>query len=348
MKRILIIIVMIYFSATNCFATEIEFSPPALPESGKEFLTEEPESFQSGLRMILENALPYIYPAFAEAAAICTRVTAIVVLLGMIDQFTGISKDTIRLTGTLALSVAFLSATKSLIPLGENTIHDITQYGKLLLPVMTGALAAQGYAATSGALYVGTAFFDAVLSTAIDRILLPALYGFLALSIAVHALGETPIGKMKDSVKSTIILTLKIILYTFTGYMTITGAVSGSADALAIKAAKITISGMVPVVGGVLSDASEAVLVSSAIMKNAAGVYGILAMLSIVIGPFIRIGMQYLLLKLTAIISSTFGQKNLCSLIQDYSAAMGLILSMTAAVSFMLLISTVCFMKVVI
>ena len=89
MKRVLIIIAIIYITATNCSAAEIDFSPPALPESGKEFLTEEPESFQSGLRMILENALPYIYPAFAEAAAICTRVTAIVFLRTASSQETG-------------------------------------------------------------------------------------------------------------------------------------------------------------------------------------------------------------------------------------------------------------------
>ena len=74
---------------------------------------------------------------------------------------------------------------------------------------------------------------------------------------------------------------MKIVLYAFTGYIGFTGVVSGTTDAMAMKAAKLTISGAVPVVGGILSDASEAVLVSAGIMKNAAGVYGILAVLAI-------------------------------------------------------------------
>jgi len=134
-------------------------------------------------------------------------------------------------------------------------------------------------------------------------------------------------------------------MYLFTGFIGITGVVSGSADAAAVKAAKITISAAVPVVGGILSDASEAVLVSAGVMKNAAGVYGILATLAVCLGPFIQIGAQYLMLKLSASICELIGPKETTTLVNDFSSAMGLVLAMTGAVGLMLLISTVCFMK---
>ena len=44
------------------------------------------------------------------------------------------------------------------------------------------------------------------------------------------------------------------------GYLTASGAIAGSADAAAVKAAKMTISRAIPVVGGILSDAAETVL----------------------------------------------------------------------------------------
>ena len=346
MKKVIVLILLLCFATCKASAAELNFTAPPVPEVGEEFLIGEPENFLDGLRSILKEALAYIYPAFTEAAGICTRVIGIMIILSVIDCYTDMSKNIVRLIGVISLSICFLSATRALIPLGEETIHNLTSYGRLLLPVMTGALAAQGYAATSGGLYIGTAFFDAVLSSTIARFILPAIYAFCALSVADRALGERTVGKIKDSLKSAVIWILKIILYIFTGYMTISGAVSGSTDALAMKAAKLTISGMVPVVGGVLSDASEAVLVSSAIMKNAAGIYGILAILAIAVGPFIRLGAQYLLTKLTASIAGAFGPKELYGLIQDFSSAMGLVLAITAAVSLMLLISTVCFMKV--
>ena len=138
---------------------------------------------------------------------------------------------------------------------------------------------------------------------------------------------------------------LKLVLYVFTGYMGITKVVSGTADAAAVKAAKLTISGMVPVVGGLLSDASETILVSAGVMRSAAGVYGLLAILAICLGPFLRIGVQYLMLKLTAAACAVFGTKETAGLIQDFSAGMGMLLAMTGTMCLLLLISTVCFLK---
>ena len=80
-------------------------------------------------------------------------------------------------------------------------------------------------------------------------------------------------------------------------------------------------------------------------MKNAAGVYGLLAVAAIWITPFLQIGIQYLLLKLTAALSSVFDVKAASELIEDFSTSMGLLLAMTGAVSFLMLISTICFMK---
>ena len=138
---------------------------------------------------------------------------------------------------------------------------------------------------------------------------------------------------------------LKTILYIFTGYLSITGVIAGTADAAAVKAAKITISGVVPVVGGILADASEAVIVGAGVMKNAVGVYGLLAVAAILITPFLQIGAQYLLLKLTAALCGVFGVKEASDLIEDFSAAMGVLLGMTGTVSFLMLISTICFMR---
>ena len=146
-------------------------------------------------------------------------------------------------------------------------------------------------------------------------------------------------------IKQIISWSLKTLLTIFTAYLSITGTVSGTTDAAALKATKVTISSFVPVVGSILSDASEAVLVSVGIAKNAAGIYGIFAILSIFLSPFLKLGTHYLMLKATSSICSLFGSKNICNLINDFSTAMGLILAMAGIVCVFLLIATICFMK---
>ena len=95
----------------------------------------------------------------------------------------------------------------------------------------------------------------------------------------------------------------------------------------------------------ILSDSSEAVLVSMSVAKNAAGIYGILAILAVFLKPFLQIGVHYLLLKVVSGICGIFGTKQISNLVGDYSVAMGLILAMTGTVCILLLIATVCFMK---
>jgi stage III sporulation protein AE len=127
--------------------------------------------------------------------------------------------------------------------------------------------------------------------------------------------------------------------------MGVTGVVSGTTDAATVRATKLTMSGMVPVVGGILSEASEAVIVGAGVMKSAVGVYGLVALVAIWITPFIRIGVQYLLLKLTAALCEMFDLKGINGLVGAFSSAMGLLLGMTGAVCVLLLISVICFMR---
>lgn len=98
-------------------------------------------------------------------------------------------------------------------------------------------------------------------------------------------------------------------------------------------------------VGGILSDASEAVLVSAGVLRSAAGVYGLLTIIALFLIPFFQIGCQYLLLKGTGTVCTALGESAASKLILDFAAAMGLVLAVASVQTVLLLVSTVCFMK---
>jgi stage III sporulation protein AE len=131
----------------------------------------------------------------------------------------------------------------------------------------------------------------------------------------------------------------------FVGYISISGIISGTADQTAVKATKLTLSGMIPVVGGILSDASETILVSAGLIKNALGVYGFLSIVAITITPFLLIGINYLGLKLITAFAGIFVSKTISKLLDDFTGALGMVLGMTGSVCLIQLISIVCFLK---
>lgn len=344
MRKWIILLVLLAFLPVCVSATD--FTAPAVPDSAKPYMPQGEESFAEGLLYILKSAIKRFLPELANAAGTCLSLIATVLFISIISNFSKSTESAIRLTGAVVIGLTLLSQVDSIIRLGASTVTELSEYGKLLLPVMTASVAAQGGVTSSAALYTGTVFFNTILTSAITRLLIPGIYIFLCLCIAGCALHQEMLSKLKGLLKWVITWCLKWVLYIFTGYISITGVISGSVDASAVKAAKLTITGVVPVVGGILSDASETILVSAGLMKNAAGMYGIFALLSICVGPFLQTGILYLLLKAAGIVCGAFGYKPAVSLIEDFSTGMGFVLAMTGTVCILLLISLVCYMRV--
>ena len=325
-------------------AKAAELTAPTVPESGRAIMPET-SSFAQGLIQLLENAVNRLHPEISQAIRVMVSLAAAAMITGIVPCISSSCADLAQLVGAGCICSSMFMSMNSMIHLGAQTVSEICEYGKLLLPVLTAAMAAQGGLTASGALYAGTAAFNTVLNTMIHKILIPMVYLYLGFSAALSMTGEGTLKQMRDLIKIVLSWFLKTLLTVFTTYMAITGVVSGTTDAAALKAAKVTISSFVPVVGGILSDASEAVLVSASLAKNAAGIYGILAIGAVFLSPFLKIGVQYLMLKLTSGICSIFADKRLTELMGDFSTAMGLLLSMTGSACLLQLISTVCFLR---
>ena len=343
MRRIILVICIILMTALPVHAAEV--TAPQVPDSGAKYMPEDSESFAEGMWSILKAGISALTPSLAEACRVCFSVICAGIGLSLFQGFSGNVKVGVSLATALLIGILLLGTGNTMVSLAADTIHELSEYAKLLLPVMAGALAAQGGATTSAALYTATALFSSILSRLIAAVLIPVAYIFLALSVASSASGNDMLGKLKDLVMRLCSWSLKTLLAVFTGFLSITGVVSGTTDAAAAKLTRAAISGMVPVVGGILSEATESVLVGAGMVKNAAGVYGMLAAAAVCIGPFLQIGVQYLLLKATGAFCSLFAGKQVSGLVLDFSACFGLLLGMTGATILLLTISIICFMK---
>ncbi len=343
MRKLLLIVFLFFLLPIRVNALEIV--APEVPDSGRELMPSNTESFADAVLEIVTDAISLLRPDLVEACRVCVGICAAVIFVSLMECFPGKGKKIVYLVGAVAIAGFLLNSTNSMILLGAETIKEMSSYGKLLLPVMTSAMAAQGGVTTSAALYTATAAFNACLTALLSNVLTPMLYVFLALAVGSSAMGEELLKKLKEGIKWVVEWCLKTLLSVFTAYISLTGVVSGTTDAAALKITKMTISTMVPVVGGILSDASESVLVSAGTVKNAAGIYGILAILAVFAGPFLRIAIHYLILKLTGAVCAIYGPKRITELIQDFSSGMGLILGMNGAVCLLHLISTVCFLR---
>lgn len=339
MRRLTILILLCCFLILPVGALDLEV--PEMPAGAAELMPENDPGVGTGFMEILARGVGIILPDVKGAVGLCVGALAVSILCSLFPA-PGL---TAKLVGTLSISLLLLKPAEVLVQQAIGTVQELTDYGALLLPVMTGALAASGGTTRAAGLYLGTAFFNEVLSRALGRILTPAIYILLGLTLASAAMGNSLLKKLKDYIKSLIIWALRLTLSIFSGYMALTGVVSGSADAMTMKAAKLTISGAVPVVGGMISDAAETILVSAGAVRAAAGLGGLMAVAALTVVPFLRSALQYLLLKLTAALCVVTGSAEHAELIEGIGQAMGLILAMMGTAALLQFISITCFMK---
>lgn len=320
----------------------------ALPEAAEDLLGQvdpsAPEGLAAGVGAILDRMGREVGDILRQRVRGAALVLLAVVLCGAVDGFyQGVDggKATIFLPMAGALSVTMLTAGSldSLMGLGAGTIEELSVFSRVLLPTLAAAAAASGAMTSATMQQVTTVFLADLLIDLIHRLLMPMVYLYAGALAAAAMLPENRLGALAEALKKVITWILTTVLLAFTVYLSVVRVVSGSADAAALKVAKAAISGAVPVVGSILSEATETVLAGAGMLKNTIGVFGMLGILAACAHPFLQLGVQYLLYKLTAFLASTVGAPSLCKLIDGLGGAFGLVLGMTGSCAFLLLIS---------
>lgn len=272
-----------------------------------------------------------------------------IVLLGAVESLTpdGNTARYVTVVGVLWITAVSAGDMTSLIGLGQETIRKVSELSKLLIPTLAAATAATGGVTAASVRQVGTVFFSDILVSLIDRLLIPLLYLYIGTAAAGAVLEGGALESIGALLKKGITWALSGLMILFTTYLTISGAIAGTADAQAVKLAKTAVSTVVPVVGGILADAAETVLAGAGLLRSMIGVFGALAVLSLCLVPFLRLGIQYLLYQAAGIVAQTAGPKKLSRLLSMLADAFALVLGMTAACALLLLISLVSTLTVV-
>ncbi len=303
--------------------------------------------FGTGAAEIFSEAVRQSGSAVKTSAATLLRVLAVLTLCQLAESFgqTRASKAT-AMAAALGITACCAADLHTMVGLGKTTMEDITNFSGLLLPVMAAAATATGAAVSAGAMYTVAAFFSNLLIRVCRYLLIPLVYAYVGLAMAGDALEEDRLTKLRELLGWVIKTGLKAVMYLFTGFLAATGILSGSADAAALKAAKLTLSSVVPVVGGIISDAAETVLSGAGLLRSAVGTFGMLTILAFFALPFCRMGISYLTLKLTTALSGVVHHRH-STLLEAITDAVGFLLAMTGSSALMSLLSCCCFFKAV-
>ncbi len=318
----------------------------ALPEEAEDLLRDADFSGAAGFSAGVEGILNHVGRQAGDVLRMRVRSAALVllavVLCGAAEGFyqgTGNRAQFLPMAGALSVTALTAGSLDSLMGLGAVTVAQLSDFSRVLLPTLAAAAAAAGGVTSAAFHQVATVFFADLLIELIRGLLMPMVYLYAGAITAAAMLPENRLGAIAEALKKLITWVLTGSLLLFTVYLSVVRVIAGSADSAALKVTKAAISGVVPVVGSILSEASETVLAGAGMLKNTIGVFGTLAILAACAHPFLQLGVQYLLYKLTAFLAAAVGSPSLCKLIDGLGGAFGLVLGMTGSCALLLLIS---------
>lgn len=319
----------------------------AAPEAAELVSADAADGFGllSGVQELLESGLEEVRGGLLAGVRSAAAIMAGVVLLGAAEGLAPAGRETVgrcsAAAGALWVTAMSAGNLNALIGLGRETIVEIGLLSKVLLPALAAAEAASGAVTAASVRQVGAVFFADVLLTVIERVLLPMVYLYIGVAAAGAVLEGDVMERIGELLKKLTGWLLGGLLGLFTGYLALSGAVAGAADAQMVKLAKSAVSAAVPVVGGILSEAAESVLAGVGILRGMVGTAGALAVLGACLVPFLRLGCQYLLYQGAALVSAAAGPKKLTGLLSMLGDAFALVLAMTGAAALLLIIALV-------
>lgn len=277
----------------------------AMPNSARQYLDgvspENADTLSDSVSRVLENMTSDSQSAIRTALGGLLRVAVIVLLASAARGFSaaagGEANDWIDMAAALGCAAVLLRDFTGVLSLCRDTLDQIGVFSGTLQPVLATVLATGGNTATATVLQAATmVVFDLVIRL-VNALLVPAACAYLAITAVDAAAGNGMLRGIADGIKTLTSGVLKLILTLFTAYLAIAGGVSGNVDRMTLKTAKLAVSGAVPVVGGVISDATETMLSGAALLRGSIGIFGMLCVAAICFVPFVRAGASYLCYK---------------------------------------------------
>ena len=244
---------------------------------------------------------------------------------------------------------AFLAAGDwdSGIAQATEVLDRLTDYSHAALPVLYTAAAAAGAVSSAPIRYAASSLAMDVLMTLSRTLVLPVIYTYLALSLTLCICENPLLRGVQRLIRRAAGVILSVVTTALCLYIGLSGLVAASTDALAVKAARSVLSGVLPVVGGILSDSAAALVSAAAVIRNAAGAFCLTAVIVMCAGPFVFLLIQLLLLRAVGTLAELLPGGALARFLDDCAGVFALLLGLVGSCAVMLFFSLMAGLKAV-
>lgn len=207
------------------------------------------------------------------------------------------------------------------------------------VPVFASTVALSGKTVTAASMSTLLLAAAEAVSFVSSFTILPLMGGYLALSISTGVSPMLENNGIVESVKKVSMWILSLISTLFVGILSIQTAVNSAADSVTLRTAKFILGTSVPVAGSVLSEAVTTVSASIGLLRSSIGVYGVIALLAVLLPSLIEIIIWRCVLFVCCALSELFSLFKITAILKAVDSMLSVLLGIVLLIGAMFIIS---------
>ncbi len=220
---------------------------------------------------------------------------------------------TVKSAVALCLSVPILLFAEDIILDVRDGIESGSEFFAELIPIMSSVLAVGTGASTASISSAGMGISLSFISSFLAKSLLPVSALIFSVSLISNLDNGQGISNVSKSIRGFFNFGIGIISFFLVAILTFQGAITASADTVALRGAKYAASNMIPIVGSVISGALSTLASGVKLISSAVGVFSSVFLIGVMGAPLIGLLMYRLSINVCitfcSLSGSSFGQR---------------------------------------
>ncbi len=330
-------------SGADEFNDEMEIFKNAIPEDVREILPDEifdlnnseAISESAGVDFFLKQILDDIKSALFPAAKTMTSVLALIIICALFNtlknSFGSSSLASIfDMCCGICVSLTLFRTQYAFFETAQTFILSLCKIMNAMIPVTGAVMTAAGNfsgAAVSGGMMM---LFITLLENICASGLMPVMNICFSFSLIGAVSGSLNLSGISKLVRWIYTFSLTTIMTVFGFVMSIQSTLSQSTDNLVIKTVRFAVGGMIPLVGGAVSDALRTVGGSLALIKNTAGILGIIIIALTLLPVIISLIINKFVLSICAAVADTLDCGRESGIINEMNGLCGFVIALTS------------------
>lgn len=233
-----------------------------------------------------------------------------------------------------------------IINMVKESIIDLVGFSNSLIPLMITLMLTTGSIVSAGVIKPVLLLLINFIGNFITNFILPLVIIGTTLTIISKISNKVRIDKLGKFMKTAGVWILGVIMTLFVTVLSLEGSITETVDGVTAKTAKAAVSTIIPVVGKILGDATDAVIGSAGILKNAVGFVGIFVVIGICITPIIKLALLSFTYYIASCICQPIADEKIVGLLDSIGDTFKILLAIIFCVSLMLIIGLTIVMKV--